>query len=158
MKLSLNPNRYRQGVVLWVIIIIFVIFVVIIAGIAVTMIKAATRIVPPKRDPDGNSYVPGMGTSSRGGLVVGYVPGSSQFDYQPVQTNMPTGSWSMMILASDSPAYFDWTNCILVTNYPDWDSFTNGCENLTISNLMQIDPAFATNAPCRFYKPVVQQW
>ena len=72
MKIRLNPNRWRRGIVLWVLILVFVIFVVIVAGIAWAMIKALQKIVPPPPPPD-NVY-PMPGDPYGGGITIGYAP------------------------------------------------------------------------------------
>lgn len=156
MKITLNPNRRQQGVILWVLIILLVIFIVVIGGITYMMIKAIKKLVPPQKDPDGSLHYPAPGSSYQGGIVVGYWPGSSQFDYLPLPTNQPVGSFSMLIYAGDCATNIGTTNCIYATNWASYDEMTNALNDMTVSNVIQLDPE--TNLPCRFYQPVIEAW
>jgi hypothetical protein len=148
MKIKPDLKRRQQGIVLWILILIVVLFVVIIAGIAYVMIKTIIKLVPPQKDPDGQLYYPSMGSSYGGGRVIGYGPGSSQFSYQPGPV---TGDYSLWICADNVPNPSEWTNCIYSTNWTDFYSMTNAISDLTISNLMQLDPE-SSNSPHRFYQ------
>lgn len=115
MKIRLNPNRKRMGIVLWVLIVIFVIFVVIVVGIALAMIKAINKIVPPPPPPD-NVY-PMPGDPYGGGITVGYAPppdGSADYVTTPffkVAKDGSTGK-TFYIYAGDWPTGESMTNLI----------------------------------------------
>lgn len=144
MKITLNPNRHRRGITLLVLILVFVIFLVVIGGIAIIMIQAVKKLVPPPKDPDGVTYYPRVGSKYAGGTVIG--TGTPKV----AVTNSP-GQWSIYICADDSPNPAAWTNVIWWNTWTDWNTFQSDLGNLTVSNLQSMDPACVTNAPHRFY-------
>jgi hypothetical protein len=158
MNIKLNRKLRQSGLVLWVLIVAVVIFLIVIGTIVTLMIKTIYKLVPPQKKDDGSLAYPGIGARYGGGVVIGYLPGSSQFDYVPIPTNQPVGSFSLLIYAGDCATNVGTTNCIYYTNYANWDDFTNGFGNLTISNLMQLDPEAQAGAPCRFYQTTIQEW
>ena len=147
MKPILNRNRGRQGIVLWVLVVIFVIFVVIVGGIALSMIKALQKLVPPPPPPDNVYPVPG--DPYGGGITVGYAPGpDGPADYQP-QSELPkdtsTNSKTFYIYAGDWPTPESMTNLI-------WSGSLDDLTNQIGTNGLPLEqfPA-GQQPPHRFY-------
>jgi hypothetical protein len=148
----------QSGVVLWVMVVLIVMYVITIAGVSYIFVRSITKSFPPKYGPDGQPIYPHVGDVYQGGLVIGYTPPpQGQNNYVSVPTNQPVGSYSLLIYAGDCATNVGTTNCIFQTNWSTWGGFTNAIANLSITNLMQLDPE-SSNAPYRFYRPVVQEW
>lgn len=147
MKIRLNPNRWRRGIVLWVLILVFVIFVVIVAGIAWAMIKALQKIVPPPPPPDNVYPVPG--DPYGGGITIGYGPppeGSSLYrpeEEAPKDTTASTNK-TFYIFAGDWPTADSMTNLIWSGSYDDLTNQFN-------SNGIPIEKFTNGTPPHRFY-------
>lgn len=157
MKIQLNPNRHREGVVIWLVIAVLVFAIVIIGIMAYLSVKTIHKVVPcPPPDQDNHGSEPIIGDTYAGGIVTGYTnqyhePWVDSTNYGAAPQDVPnTSNLTAYIFAADRPDVPVWTNCIWSG---PWDELTNqiGTNGLPIEQWTN-----GTQPRQRFYNFAIQ--